>query len=97
LTERMSQASEDILAERYEKLRELFPEVFIAGREVYAMAGRELFVCLEDVVDEELLRGIVDLGLVRVVCLDSAFHGNDKLKTNAVLEMKDRGVEFRTV
>ncbi len=31
------------------------------------------------------------------VRLDTAFGGNDQLKTNTVLEMKSHGVEFRTV
>jgi adenine-specific DNA-methyltransferase len=45
----------------------------------------------------ELLRGMAELEPARVVCLETAFHGNDQLKTNAVLEMKNRGIEFWTV
>ena len=33
----------------------------------------------------------------RVICLDRLFAGNDQLKTNTVLQMKDAGVEFRTI
>lgn len=33
----------------------------------------------------------------RVVCLDRLFAGNDQLKTNTALQMKDAGVEFRTI
>lgn len=33
----------------------------------------------------------------RVICLDSLFAGNDQLKTNTVLQMKDAGVEFKTI
>ncbi len=69
----------------------------VAGREVYAVSGGLLTVCLEDYVDEELVRGVVELVPGRFVCLDAAFDGNDKLKTNAVLQMKDSGTEFRTV
>ncbi len=71
--------------------------VEVAGEEVYAVAEGALLVCLAESVGEELLRGMMELEPVRVVCLDTAFHGNDRLKTNAVLEMKDRGIEFRTV
>lgn len=69
----------------------------VAGREVYAVSSGLLMVCLEDHVDEELVRGVVELEPGRFVCLDTAFDGNDKLKTNAVLQMKDHGIEFRTV
>jgi len=34
---------------------------------------------------------------LQVVCLDVAFSGNDALKTNIALEMRDRGIRFRTV
>lgn len=69
----------------------------VASEEVYAVEEGALLVCLAESVDEKLLRGMVELEPVRVVCLDTAFYGNDRLKTNAMLEMKDRGIEFRTV
>jgi adenine-specific DNA-methyltransferase len=47
-------------------------------------------------VDDELMRAVVKHGTERFVCLDTAFDGNDKLKTNTVLQMKDHGIEFRT-
>jgi adenine-specific DNA-methyltransferase len=69
----------------------------VAGREVYAVSGGLLMVCLEDHVDEDLVRAVAGLEPQRFVCLDAAFDGNNKLKTNAVLQMKDSGIEFRTV
>lgn len=69
----------------------------VAGREIYAVSGGLLMVCLEDHVDDELMRAVVEHGPERFVCLDTAFDGNDKLKTNTVLQMKDHGIEFRTV
>jgi adenine-specific DNA-methyltransferase len=54
-------------------------------------------VCLEDHLDEELIRAVVEHEPEWFVCLDTAFDGNDKLKTNTVLQMKDHGIEFRTV
>jgi cation diffusion facilitator CzcD-associated flavoprotein CzcO len=33
---------------------------------------------------------------VQVICLDHAFQGNDQLKTNIVLEMESRDIQFRT-
>lgn len=69
----------------------------VAGREVYAVSDGLLMICLEEHVDEELVRVVADLEPQRFVCLDAAFVGNDKLKTNAVLQMRDNGIEFRTV
>jgi len=33
----------------------------------------------------------------KVIALDKLFKGNDQLKTNTVLQMKDAGVEFKTI
>ncbi len=77
--------------------------VEVAGREVYSVSGGLLFVCLEEYVDGDLVRAIAtygddnEAGPQRFICLDAAFDGNDKLKANAALLMKDRGIEFRTV
>ena len=71
----------------------------VANREVFSADSENstMFVCLEDPVTEELLREIMNRGPAQVVCLDTAFHGNDQLKTNTVLEMRDREIKFRTI
>lgn len=69
----------------------------VAGQNVYLIANGLLAVCLTNPVSQECLRGIIELGPQRVICLDAAFGGNDQLKTNTVLEMKSHGIEFRTV
>jgi adenine-specific DNA-methyltransferase len=33
----------------------------------------------------------------KVIALDRIFKGNDQLKTNTALQMKDAGVEFKTI
>jgi len=33
----------------------------------------------------------------KVIALDKLFKGNDQLKTNTVLQMKDAGIEFKTI
>ena len=35
--------------------------------------------------------------LQKVIALDKLFKGNDPLKTNTVLQMKDLGIEFKTI
>ncbi len=72
----------------------------LAGGEVFSAKAEDngtMLVCLEDPVIEELLREMMGREPAQVVCLDAAFHGNDQLKTNTVLEMRDRGIEFHTV
>ena len=72
----------------------------LADGEVFAAESKDngtMFVCLEDPVTEGLLREMIGWEPTQVVCLDAAFHGNDQLKTNTVLEMRDRGIEFRTI
>jgi adenine-specific DNA-methyltransferase len=70
----------------------------IAGKNVYAVAGGALVICLEPVLTLELVRGIADLKPERVVCLDEGFAGNDQLKANAVQTFKTKGItSFKTV
>ena len=33
----------------------------------------------------------------KVIALDRLFEGNDQLKTNTVLQMRDAGIEFKTI
>ena len=69
----------------------------VAGKTVHSIAEGNLLICLENPVTQELLRGMMALEPLQILCLDTAFHGNDPLKTNAVLEAKSHGITFRTV
>jgi adenine-specific DNA-methyltransferase len=69
----------------------------LAGKTVHSIAEGNLLICLENPVTQELLRGMMALEPLQILCLDTAFHGNDPLKTNAVLEAKSHGITFRTV
>lgn len=69
----------------------------VAGKAVHSIADGNLLICLENPVTQALLRGMMALEPLQILCLDSAFHGNDPLKTNAVLEAKSHGITFRTV
>lgn len=72
-------------------------ETVVAEQKVYSIEGGLMAICLANPVSQDCLRGIVELGPQRVICLDAAFGGNDQLKTNTVLEMRSHGIEFRTV
>ena len=62
----------------------------------YAINCTELILMLETATQE-----VVDVVLAehpqKVIALDKLFEGNDQLKTNTALQMRDAGVEFRTI
>ena len=58
--------------------------------------GRLLFL-LEEKVTEGTKWKVLALHPQKVIALDNLFEGNDQLKTNTVLQMRDAGVEFRTI
>ena len=72
-------------------------EKITQAQEFYSVAEGVLLVCLADPILPETLTAMQDRKPQRVICLDTAFHGNDQLKTNTVLEMRAHGIEFRTV
>ena len=75
----------------------------MAGKDVYAVAGGALLICLDKEITPELIDTLADADPLQVICLDEGFKGNDQLKTNAVQTFKSRAKEgeeaivFRTV
>jgi adenine-specific DNA-methyltransferase len=88
-------AWEILLKSGYE-LTTKFEKVDVAGAPVFSIADGELLLVLES-INQEAIGQIIGKKPQRVVALDSLFAGNDQLKTNTVLQMKDAGVEFKTV
>lgn len=62
----------------------------------YLIDGNELALLLER-VDEQLIKEVLSEYTKKVIALDRIFNGNDQLKTNTALQMKDAGVEFKTI
>lgn len=62
----------------------------------YTINGKELILMLESAT-----QNVVDAVLAelpnKVITLDHLFEGNDQLKTNTVLQMRDAGIEFKTI
>jgi hypothetical protein len=56
----------------------------------------ELVFMLEKAT-QEIIDAVLKEKPLKVVALDKLFKGNDQLKTNTVLQMKDAGVEFKTI
>lgn len=67
-----------------------------AGVGYYSINNNELIVAL-DAMNEKLIGQIIAAKPQKVITLDSLFTGNDQLKTNSVLQMRDAGVDFKTI
>ncbi|MGB4415308.1 MAG: DUF559 domain-containing protein [Paludibacter sp.] len=62
----------------------------------YKINGNELILLLEKAT-QEIIDAVIAEKPIKVIALDKLFKGNDQLKTNTVLQMKDAGVEFKTI
>ncbi|MCG2760403.1 MAG: site-specific DNA-methyltransferase, partial [Candidatus Delongbacteria bacterium] len=62
----------------------------------YVVNTDEMILLLES-VNKEIIKNVIGLKPKKVIALDKLFEGNDQLKTNTVLQMKDAGIEFKTV
>ncbi len=62
----------------------------------YLVNAGELVLMLE-VANKEIIEKIIAIKPLKVIALDKLFKGNDQLKTNTVLQMKDAGIEFKTI
>jgi adenine-specific DNA-methyltransferase len=64
--------------------------------EFYSVNDGELIIALEE-IDQELVDAIIAARPKKVIMLDNLFTGNDQLKTNTVLQMKDAEIDFKTI
>ena len=73
-------------------------EITVADQKAYAVGG-SLIVCLERKLSRATLDAIIahDLKPATVICLDEAFHGDDALLTNTLLQMQDADILFQTI
>jgi adenine-specific DNA-methyltransferase len=62
----------------------------------YAIANGRLIIALRK-LDTEIVTAIIAAAPKKVITLDRLFDGNDQLKTNTVLQMKDAGIDFKTI
>ena len=68
-----------------------------SARMVFSVSDGNLLICLEPHLDRDTLRALFARKPQMVLCLDTAFDGNDALKTNTVLEAQTHGIIFKTV
>lgn len=62
----------------------------------YDINGTELVFMLETAT-QEVVTAVLSEHPQKVIALDRLFEGNDQLKTNTALQMRDAGVEFKTI
>lgn len=62
----------------------------------YAINKTELILLLEK-ANQEIIDAVIASKPQKVIALDKLFKGNDQLKTNTVLQMRDAGIEFKTI
>lgn len=62
----------------------------------YSVNEGELVIVLEE-INQPLIETIISAKPKKVITLDRLFRNNDQLKTNAVLQMKDAGIDFKTI
>ena len=62
----------------------------------YLINENELVIALSK-INEDIIKNIIEAKPQKVITLDKLFEGNDQLKTNTILQMKDAGVEFKAV
>ncbi|SFC26587.1 adenine-specific DNA-methyltransferase [Zunongwangia mangrovi] len=62
----------------------------------YSINDNELVLLLEK-ANQDIIDKIIATKPQKVIALDKLFKDNDQLKTNTVLQMKDAGIEFKTI
>jgi len=62
----------------------------------FLVDGNEIALILEK-VDQGIITEVIAEYPKKVIALDKLFNGQDQLKTNTSLQMKDAGIEFKTI
>lgn len=65
-------------------------------KDLYIINDNEMVLMLEQAT-EATVKEAIKLKPIKVIALDKLFKGNDQLKTNTALQMKDAGIEFKTI
>ncbi|HED05351.1 MAG TPA: hypothetical protein ENI61_01545 [Ignavibacteria bacterium] len=60
------------------------------------MNNNKIVLILEK-VNNKIIKTAIELKPQRVITIDRLFNNDDQLKTNAVSQVKDAGVEFKVV
>ncbi len=62
----------------------------------FVINTNEMILLLEE-VNENIIGDALKRKPIKIIALDKLFKGNDQLKTNTALQMKDSGIDFKTI
>ena len=74
----------------------LLTDKIVFTNHYYSINDGELVIAL-DKMDEAIIRQIISEHPKKLITLDLLFTGNDQLKTNTALQLKDAGIDFKTI
>ena len=69
----------------------------IGKKDTYFKINDTEMILLLEKATQEIIDAVIAEKPIKVIALDKLFKGNDQLKTNTVLQMKDAGIEFKTI
>ena len=69
----------------------------IEHKDGYFRINTNEMVLMLEKATQEIVTAVLNEKPQKVIALDRLFKGNDQLKTNTVLQMKDAGIEFKTI
>jgi adenine-specific DNA-methyltransferase len=62
----------------------------------YVVKNKGLIIILEHINNDIIISALAENPL-KIICLDRAFAGNDQLKTNTILQLKEAGIDFKII
>ncbi len=63
---------------------------------LYFVNDGEIVIALHN-INESMIRQVIVTNPKKLIALDKLFAGNDQLKTNTMLQLKDAGIDFKTI
>lgn len=69
----------------------------IEDKNGYTLVNSTEMALVLEKITPEIIDGLLAAKPDKVIVLDKLFEGNDQLKTNTALQMKDAGIPFRTI
>jgi adenine-specific DNA-methyltransferase len=93
---RKGSEKENMLYELILKSGYLLTDKVEAVSKYYSVRDGELIIALDE-INQKLVEAIISAKPKKVIMLDNLFTGNDQLKTNTVLQMKDAEIDFKTI
>ena len=70
--------------------------IYLYEKQRYPSANALSIIALEE-MNEKIIGNIISAQPKKVITLDNLFTDNDQLKANTVLQMKDTGIDFKTI